>query len=227
MQINSGNTVNAPVALLLNTATVSATGVSQQQSTATITITPPDSLLGQDTTATIGFWANKNGQGLIDSFNGGGSSTALSNWLATNFSNLFGSFAGQTWTPPRVAADFTTAKGNVGGVQGNTYAQTFALALAVYATDPTLGGGSASTGQGFAVEPGGTGNQGFNVGSNGAAFGVANNTTLSVTDILMILNSDYNATTGLFYSGDPQSLMTTLTNDANNVTNGINQGGDI
>ena len=107
-------------------------------------------------------------------------------------------------------------------MQGNTYAQTFAVALAVYATDPTLGGGAASTIQGFVVRSGATGGDTFNVGSNGAAFGVANNTSLSVLQVLQILNTNYNATTGLFYAGSQ-----VLTGDANNVANGINQGGDI
>ena len=125
-------------------------------------------------------------------------------------------------TNTQVAAAYLVAFGNNGGVQGNTYVQTFAVALAVYATDPTLGGGSASTTQGFKVVNGGTGSETYNIGSNGAAFGVANNTSLTVLQILQILNADYNATTGLFYAGS-----STLTNDANNVTNGINQGGDI
>jgi hypothetical protein len=181
-----------------------------------VPITP----LGANATATMGYWHNKNGQALINGFNGGPTSTQLGNWLASNFSNLFGGFAGQT--NAQVAADFLTAFGNVGGVQGNTYAQTFAVALAVYATDPTLGGGSASIGQGFTVKPGGTGSDTFNVGSNGAAFGVANNTSLTVLQVLQILNLNYSPVTDLFYLGS-----STLTGDANNVSNGINQKGDI
>src|SRR5207237_2398188 len=50
--------------------------------------------LGQDVqhglTGGIGFWHSKNGQALIDSFNGGANSTALSSWLATNFSHVYG-----------------------------------------------------------------------------------------------------------------------------------------
>src|SRR5262249_18582796 len=41
--------------------------------------------------ATIGFWHNKNGQAVINSFNGGPTSTALGNWMATTFPHLFGS----------------------------------------------------------------------------------------------------------------------------------------
>jgi hypothetical protein len=176
--------------------------------------------VGRGATATMGFWHNKNGQAVINSFNGSSSSKLLSNWMASNFPNLFGSFAGQT--NAQIAADFLTAFGNVGGVQGNTYAQTFAVALAVYATDPTLGGNATAASYGFVVKSGGTGSDSFNVGSNGAAFGVPNNTLLSVFGILQILNSNYNPTTHQFYGGSQ-----TLTSAANNVTNGINQGGDI
>ncbi len=194
--------------------------VSSSPTAEPVTVNSPGTPLAHGATATMGYWHNKNGQALIKSFNGSANSTALGNWMASNFPNLFGSFAGQTNT--QVAADFLTAFGNVGGVQGNTYAQTFAVALAVYATDPSLGGGSASTGQGFTVKPGGTGSDTFNVGSNGAAFGVAKNTSLTVLQVLQILNSNFNPTTHLFYNGSQD-----LTSAANNVTNGINQGGDV
>ena len=220
MQIVSGDTINAPTGPLVNTATVSANGVPPQQSTATVTITPLGPAVSHGAAATMGFWHNKNGQAVINSFNGRSSATQLGNWLASNFPNLFGSFAGQT--NAQVVADFQTAFGNVGGVQGNTYAQTFSVALAVYATDPALGADSTAAHNGFTIKPGGTGSDSYNVGSNGAAFGVLNNTSLNVFQILQILNSNYNPTTGQFYGGSQS-----LTSAANNVTNGINQGGDI
>jgi hypothetical protein len=203
----SGDGKNSPVS--------SNTGDEPETVTA-----PTPTPVGPGAAATMGFWHNKNGQALIKNFNGSANSTALANWLAGNFPNLFGSFAGQTNT--QIAADFLTAFGNVGGVQGNTYAQTFSVALAIYATNPALGGGSVSAGYGFTVKAGGTGADTFNVGSNGAAFGVPNNTTLTVSQLVQILNTNYNPTTHLFYGGSQN-----LTSAANNVTNGINQGGDI
>ena len=176
--------------------------------------------VSKGSTAATSYWHNKNGQGLIDSFNGGANSTALGNWLASSFSNLFGGFAGQT--NAQIAADYLAVSNNVGGVQGNLYAQAFATALAVYATDPTLGGGSASSAQGFTVVIGGTGSETFNVGANGAAFGVANNTTLTVFQILQILNSNCSASTGLFYAGSQSP-----TTSADNVFSAINQAGSI
>ena len=45
-------------------------------------------------TGGIGFWHNKNGQALINAFNGGPDSMALSSWLVTCFRNLFRSVSG-------------------------------------------------------------------------------------------------------------------------------------
>jgi len=184
-----------------------------------LTCTPPPPGLGSGDTATIGFWANKNGQGVITCENGGANSTALGNSLASNYPNLFGNLAGKTNT--QVAAAFTTAKGNVGGVQGNTYAQAFAVALAVYVTNSSTGTASCVSKFGFNFGAG-TGGKSFNVGSNGAAFGVPNNTSITVLQALQTANANYNPATGLFYGGNQ-----TLTSDLNNVLDGINQGGDI
>ena len=62
----------------------------------------------------------------------------------------------------------------------------------------------------------------YNVGGNGTAFAVSNNTPLNVATILQVLNNNYNPTTGLFYGGS-QSLTTA----ASNVAIGVNQGGNI
>jgi uncharacterized repeat protein (TIGR01451 family) len=184
-----------------------------------LTCTPPSSTLGHGEAATIGFWGNKNGQGVITCENGSANSTALGNWLASNDGNLFASLVGKTDT--QVAAAFLTAKGNVGGVQGNTYAQAFAVALAVYVTNSNLGTQSCVTKFGFTFGAG-TGGTTYNVGSNGAALGVPNDTSLTVLQILQIANANYNPSTGLFYGGDPNK-----TSQLNNVLNGINQTGDI
>lgn len=121
-----------------------------------------------------------------------------------------------------MASAFLTAFGNVGGVQGNTYVQVFATALGAYVTSSTLAGGTAAAGYGFVVTPAGSGGKAFNVGSNGAAAGVPNGTSLTVFQLLAIANNNFNPATSLFYNGDQ-----TLTSDLNNIFNGINQGGDI
>jgi hypothetical protein len=63
-------------------------------------------------TAEIAFWHRDRGQALLASFNGGPSSTALANWLAVTFPNLYGATAGShnlaNQTNTQVAAFFQT-----------------------------------------------------------------------------------------------------------------------
>ena len=58
------------------------------------------------------------------------------------------------------------------------------------------------------------------VGSNGDAFGVANNTTVTVMDLL--LTTDNQAVNGLLYNGN-----TARRNEANSVYSAVNQAGGI
>lgn len=179
--------------------------------------------------ATIGFWRNQNGQAVINSFNGSSSSTQLGNWLATNFPHLFG--VSNPYTGTSLAgltnAQISTLYAGLsnGGVTQNTYLQAFANALGLYADTTSLGGASIVANGlaaqfGFVVTASGAGT--FNVGSNGAAFGVPNNTSLPVFQILQIVDNNFSAATGLFYGGNQST-----TSLANNVLNGINTTGDI
>ncbi len=172
-------------------------------------------------TATIGFWHNKNGQALIKSLNGGATSTALGNWLATNFPNMYGAQSGSKnlsgKTNTQVAAAFMdrfTVKGQ------KLDAQVLAVAFAVYVTNSGLAGGSMASGYGFNVSATGTGARTFNVGSSGAAFGVANNSTLTVMQLLQATNS-------LSTAGNIYNFDTALRNLANTVYDSINNTGDI
>jgi len=54
-------------------------------------------------------------------------------------------------------------------------AQILSVALGIYATSSSLAGGSMARGYGFNVSPTGTGADSYNVGSDGAAYGVPNN----------------------------------------------------
>jgi uncharacterized repeat protein (TIGR01451 family) len=181
---------------------------------ATATVTGLGVAVQKGQAAGIGFWHNKNGQALIDSFNGGTSATALGNWLASNFSNLFGSLAGKTNSD--VAAFYQTLFGQFGSKLG---AEVMATALNVFATTSSLGG-SAAQAYGFTVNAYGLGASSYNVGSNGAAFGVTNNTALNVYQFLLAANAKVSK--GVLYSGD-----TTLIADAVNVFDGINTAGGI
>jgi hypothetical protein len=99
-------------------------------------------------------------------------------------------------------------------------AQVLATALAVYVTDGTLDSTGVGTQYGFTVGGNGVGTSTFNVGANGAAFGVANNTTMTVMDLL--LAADAQAVNGVLYNGD-----TAKRTMANNVFSAINQAGSI
>ncbi|MBY0309334.1 MAG: hypothetical protein K2Q09_11380, partial [Phycisphaerales bacterium] len=178
--------------------------------------------LGTGDTATIGFWNNKNGQALIKALNGSANAGNLGNWLASNFPNLFGSAAGSTnnlagKTNTQVAAAFK-AKFAVTGMKID--AQVFAVALAVYATNSSLAGGTYAAAYGFNVSTGGTGAKTFSVGSTGSALGVANNSVLSIMDILKKVNTV--ASGGTIFSSN-----STNRSSVNSLLDAINQSGDI
>jgi hypothetical protein len=171
-------------------------------------------------TAGIGFWHSKNGQALIDCFNGGPSSTALGNWLAASFPNLYGagtganSLAGKT--NAQVAAYFQTLFA-LGGKQ--VQAQVLATSLNVYATTSSLGG-TAGAAYGFSVSATGLGARSYSVGKDGAAFGVANNTTLNVYQLVQAVNNK--AVNGVLYGGNA-----TWQAQCANLFNSLDQAGSI
>jgi hypothetical protein len=156
--------------------------------------------------ATIGFWHNQNGQAEIKNFDSGPSSKLLGNSLASNFPHLFRTSNAYTGTSlagltnSQVAAAYLHTW-TPSGVDKNTYVQAFAVALGAHAS--TGGAGS------------------FNVGGNGAAFGVANNTVLPIGQILSIADANFNPATGLFYGGN-----SVKTSALNNVLNDINVSGE-
>jgi len=164
----------------------------------TATVTSLGQGVTRGLTGGIGFWHNKNGQALINCFNGGPSATALGNWLAACFPNLYGSGAGANClagkSNARVAAYYQTLF-NLGGAQ----AQVLAVALNVYATTSSMGG-NAGASYGFTASATGLGARSFNVGQDGAAFGVANNSTLSVYGLLAAVNKQ--AVSGVLYGGN-------------------------
>src|SRR5262245_13305866 len=186
-----------------------------------VTASPERDFLVTGDTATIGFWNNKNGQALINSLNGGSNSKNLSNWLATTFPNIYGANAGANnltnKTNTEVASFFQTLFGQSGQ---KLDAQVLAVALAMYVTNKNLAGGMFAANYGFNVGDVGTGVATYNIGSNGAAFGVPNDTTMTVLEIMQAANAF--AVNGVLWNGN-----TTLRNMGNDVFSGINQNGDI
>jgi hypothetical protein len=99
-------------------------------------------------------------------------------------------------------------------------AQVLATALSVYVTNATLDPTKAAAAYGFTVSDDGAGAATFNVGSNGDAFGVANNSTLTIMDLL--LASDAKAVNGVLYNGNAAKR-----NEANIVFSAVNQCGGM
>src|SRR5262249_3760970 len=125
---------------------------------------------------------------------------ALASWLATTFPNLYGTGAGANnltgMTNAQVAAFYQTLFALRGP---RVQAQVLATALNVYATTSSLGG-TAGVAYGFTVSDTGLGARSVSVGKDGAAFGVANNTTLTVYALLVAV--DRQAVKGLLYNGN-------------------------
>jgi hypothetical protein len=171
--------------------------------------------------AGIGFWHNKNGQALILALNGGPAATHLGDWLATSFPHLYGALAGANNLAGKsnsYVADFYLQAFQKQGTK--LEAQVLATALAVYATNANLDTTAVARQYGFTVICNGVGTATMNVGNNGAAFGVVNNSVLTVMDLL--LAADARAVQGLLYGGNA-----TLRNQANTIFTAINEAGGI
>jgi uncharacterized repeat protein (TIGR01451 family) len=171
-------------------------------------------------TGSIEFWDSSSGQALIDALNGGSNATNLGNWLASNFANLYGRNCGSynmtSKTNAQVWQIFNTLYNSS---NGQTNAQVLACAFNCYATNTTLCG-SVAVNYGFNVEAGGCGNKMFNVWTYGQAFGVANNSVLSVTQILQYANAKSS-------SGNIDCGNSTMQWETADVFTAINQAGDI
>ncbi|MBW3595876.1 MAG: PKD domain-containing protein [Planctomycetes bacterium] len=168
--------------------------------------------LGSGQTATIGYWQNKNGQALIESLNGSNSSTLLATYLSETFPNMYGRLgdangdasASDPMTNVQVADFYESLfKRNARTAPGGppkVDAQVMAVALATYITkqsfvefhfvtntaDSSLVAGVESFG--FDVTIGGVGSTFVNVGANGAAFNVADNSDVQIIDLLLATN---------------------------------------
>jgi hypothetical protein len=131
---------------------------------------------------------------------GGTTATALSAWLAATFPNLYGANAGANnlsgKTNAQVAA-FYLSQFNLSAPK--VQAQVLATTLNVYATTQSLGG-TAGVAYGFSGSASGLGARSYNVGSDGVASGVANNTTCNVYQLLLAVNQK--AVNGVLYNGN-------------------------
>ena len=169
----------------------------------------------------------------------GAGHSQLGDSLATTFPSMYGADAGahglSQLTNTEVADFYSglfrcekkeTVQLGLGGPV-RTDAQVFAAALAVYVTNSILAGNTV-TDYGFLITANGVGNSTFNVGDNGAVFGVSDGSEVAVLDLL--LATDGRAVDGVLYDfdGEPdddrETLFRTLAND---VFSNINEQGDI
>ncbi len=170
--------------------------------------------------AGIGFWNNKNGQALILALNGG-TGHQLGDWLAATMPNTFGASAGSnnlTGKSNAFVAALFQQDFLMKGVKLD--AQVLATALSVYVTDSTLDSTGIATHYGFTVSGAGLGTDTVNVGSSGDAFGVANNTVMTVLDLLVA--ADAQAVNGVLYNGNVIKR-----NEANSLFSALNEAGGI
>ncbi|HEY1599161.1 MAG TPA: hypothetical protein VGG64_06135, partial [Pirellulales bacterium] len=157
-------------------------------------------------TQTAAWWNASSGQALLKALNGSQNSKALGNWLATDFSNLFGASAGSTnnlsgKTNAQVATYYQSLYKNAAR---KPEADALALALNIYVTNSSLAG-STATSYGFAVSSTGLGSATANVGANGAAFGLSDNTVMTVAELLSRANA--NARKGLLWDANGDGTL--------------------
>ena len=160
---------------------------SGNTTTATVSATAVVVTLGQGVqtglTGSIDFWHSKKGQALINGFNGNPARRRCQPGSQCHFQICMDLEPALTTSPVeenvQVAAFYKTQYALPGS---NVTAQVLATALNVYATTLSLGGTTAQA-YGFTVSDSGLGADSFNVGGDGAAFGVAKKTTLNVFEL--------------------------------------------
>jgi hypothetical protein len=181
--------------------------------------------------AGIGFWQNKNGQALIAQ---GGAQLGV--WLTSHFGNIFGnSLVGMTGAQVATFYRDQIFKGLKAGGPAKVDAQFMALALATYFTDRTLAG-TVATAYGFNVSDTGIATKIVNVGTKGAAFGVANGSDRTIMQLLLATNNltdQPNSILGFdaIYDRDGNGVISSseasLRTMANDLFGAINDAGGI
>ncbi len=174
----------------------------------------------EDEAAASRFWANL-GQSLILELPSTASGLTLGQWLAQSFPRLYGAGCVNLSTKSNsyIASYFKSLYTNS---SKKANAEVMATALNVYASTRSLGGEAATT-YGFNVTDGGLGVATFNIQSYGVAFGVSNNSTLSVMQMLQKVNSK--SSNGVLYNN--QSNISSLLSAAYSMFKQVNDAGGI
>jgi Prealbumin-like fold domain len=167
------------------------------------------------TFATGSFWCTTMGQSAIKCLNGSSNSTCLAQWLATCFPNLYGTGCGKHclvnsngtyFTNTQVAAACSNFSG---GDQ-----QVLSTALSTYCSSINLSGVNFhSLSSQIITSDVGSGMYSYSVGANGAAFGVANGSTVTVMQLLLDANS--NTVAGASVSSGINTVFTAINTAGN------------
>lgn len=229
--VPSGGSFSAASAYSMTTE-IHASNISTSTSFSTDNnnvITGEPTSQGIGSTATIGFWQNRNGKSIIYQLNGGNATTGLGatafgTWLATQFPNLYGASAGAgnnlNGLSNKAVHDYYLSLFSLSGL-AKTRAQVMAVAIAAYVTNTSLNntaaGQAAATAKGFQLSAGGTGAALYNVGTAGTILGFTANSVHTVNEILAAINT-YVGVNGI----DSQA-----NSDINTIFAGINELWDI
>jgi hypothetical protein len=143
--------------------------------------------VGQDVTsgdaAPVGYWQSKGGRELINAVN-----NDLAAWLASNFSNVFGDVFDSTSVADFYQQELFKQKGQKTAKPSKVDAHFMAVAMSTFVTSQNLSGSTIAAGYGFNVTDTGLGSKTVNVGDNGAAFNVADNTDAAIMQLLLATN---------------------------------------
>jgi hypothetical protein len=214
----AGGHVYAAAGSYPTTVTITSAGGSTATTTDNSAVTNLGRGIRSDQVEGHGFWHSKPGQALINSFNGGSSSTALGNWLAATLPNLFGSGAGASNTAgatnARVAALYLSLNSLA---SPRLEAEILATALNVYATTASLGG-QAARARGFFVDDFGLGAASLLPRAAGSALGLPSLAPVNVYQVLRA--ADAQASGGVLLGGN-----VVLRRLALGIFEGINSGG--
>lgn len=212
--------------------------------------------IGDNATATIGFWHNRNGQNLIKAVNGGSSATQLGAWLGATFPDMYGpdamydaatgadkdmNLSGKT--NEEIADIFSylhkrNKKNAVTGGPPKVDAQVMATALATYVTSETLAEGQIAQQYGFTTSSDGIAYTSFDVlallstqeaDDLGLTPALDLGGRATIIDILQATNEK--ASLGLLYDLDPDGEIDAfellLRRLANDLYAAINEGSSV
>jgi len=153
------------------------------------------------TTTTADWWKGSKGQSLIKSLNGGPTATALGNWIAASFPNLFGNLAGKTNAD--IAAYYVSISAAPAFALEYQFLDTV---LSIYVTTRSLAG-NAGASYGVRITDAGLGPCKVTVHNSAPAFGLPSGATTTVLEL--IRRADAASYNGVAYDTNHNGVIDT------------------